>query len=171
MKTFSFLRHHKANLLLALVLLMIQAYSELTLPSIMSGIVDTGISRGGIESVVPDEITVDDLSDLELFLTPDEVSQVSSAYGAADGAGVRSFIGSEDDRRALEGFLGQAEMLVFQLDKGVPSDQLLESMGTDAATALGARPLAEGGAPFGLDDPSSGAPGAQAAAGVGTERV
>ena len=83
MKTFSFLRHHKANLLLALVLLMIQAYSELTLPSIMSGIVDTGISRGGIESVVPDEITVDDLSDLELFLTPDEVSQVSSAYGAA----------------------------------------------------------------------------------------
>ncbi len=49
MKTFSFLRHHKANLLLALVLLMIQAYSELTLPSIMSGIVDTGISRGGIE--------------------------------------------------------------------------------------------------------------------------
>ncbi len=165
MKTFSFLRHHKANLLLALVLLMIQAYSELTLPSIMSGIVDTGISRGGIESVVPDEITVDDLSDLELFLTPDEVSQASSAYGAADGAGVRSFIGSEDDRRALEGFLGQAEMLVFQLDKGVPSDQLLESMGTDAATALGARPLAEGGAPFGLDDPSSGAPGAQAAAG------
>lgn len=165
MKTFSFLRHHKANLLLALVLLMIQAYSELTLPSIMSGIVDTGISRGGIESVVPDEITVDDLSDLELFLTPDEVSQVSSAYGAADGAGVRSFIGSEDDRRALEGFLGQAEMLVFQLDKGVPSDQLLESMGTDAATALGARPLAEGGAPFGLDDPSSGAPDAQAAAG------
>lgn len=162
MKTFSFLRHHKANLLLALVLLMIQAYSELTLPSIMSGIVDTGISRGGIESVVPDEITVDDLSDLELFLTPDEVSQVSSAYGAADGAGVRSFIGSEDDRRALEGFLGQAEMLVFQLDKGVPSDQLLESMGTDAATALGARPLAEGGAPSGLDDPSS---GAQAAAG------
>lgn len=162
MKTFSFLRHHKANLLLALVLLMIQAYSELTLPSIMSGIVDTGISRGGIESVVPDEITVDDLSDLELFLTPDEVSQVSSAYGAADGAGVRSFIGSEDDRRALEGFLGQAEMLVFQLDKGVPSDQLLESMGTDAATALEARPLAEGGAPSGLDDPSS---GAQAAAG------
>lgn len=165
MKTFSFLRHHKANLLLALVLLMIQAYSELTLPSIMSGIVDTGISRGGIESVVPDEITVDDLSDLELFLTPDEVSQVSSAYGAADDAGVRSFIGSEDDRRALEGFLGQAEMLVFQLDKGIASDQLLESMGTDAATALGARPLAEGGAPSGSGDPSSDAPDAQAAAG------
>ena len=53
MKTFSFLRHHKANLLLALVLLMIQAYSELTLPSIMSGIVDTGISRGGIEAWCP----------------------------------------------------------------------------------------------------------------------
>ena len=117
---------------------------------------------------MPDEITVDDLSDLELFLTPDEVSQVSSAYGAADDAGVRSFIGSEDDRRALEGFLGQAEMLVFQLDKGIASDQLLESMGADAATALGARPLAEGGAPSGSGDPSSAAPDApdaQAAAG------
>ncbi len=97
--------------------------------------------------MVPDEITVDDLSDLELFLTPDEVSQVSSAYGAADDAGVRSFIGSEDDRRALEGFLGQAEMLVFQLDKGIASDQLLESMGADAATALGARPAGGGRRP------------------------
>ena len=80
MRTFAFLRRHKANVLIALVLLMLQAYSELTLPSIMSGIVDIGISRGGIQSVVPDKVTEVDLSDVELFLSPDELELVEGSY-------------------------------------------------------------------------------------------
>lgn len=134
MRTFRFLRHHKANLLLALVLLMVQAYSELTLPSIMSGIVDTGISRGGIESVVPERITQEDLADILLFLSPDELSSVSNSYGPADREGVRAFEGTGDDRLELEGFLGQAEMLVFQLQRGIDTKQFFESMGGGAAS-------------------------------------
>lgn len=135
MRTFSFLRRHKLNLLIALVLLMVQAYSELTLPSIMSGIVDTGISRGGIESVVPDWITDDDLRDVELFLTPEEVSRVEGRYHVGDD-GVREFTGSGEDRAELEEFLGEAEMLAFQLGKGIDTEQLLQMVlaGTDRAS-------------------------------------
>lgn len=118
MRTFAFLRHHKANVLIALVLLMLQAYSELTLPSIMSGIVDTGISRGGIQSVVPDKVTEGDLSDVELFLSPDELELVEGSYSKPDSKGVRTFDGTEDDRGEIEGFLGEAEMVVYQLREG-----------------------------------------------------
>lgn len=118
MRTFAFLRRHKANVLIALVLLMLQAYSELTLPSIMSGIVDTGISRGGIQSVVPGKVTEGDLADVELFLSPDELELVEGSYSKPDSRGVRTFDGAGGDRGQIEGFLGEAEMVVYQLREG-----------------------------------------------------
>ena len=75
-KTFSFLKRHKLNLLLALALLMVQAYCELTLPTIMSDIVDVGVSRGGIESVVPDRVGARALVDVELFMDGRESRQL-----------------------------------------------------------------------------------------------
>ena len=137
MKTFSFLRHHKLNLLLAVCLLMVQAYCELTLPSVMSAIVDTGISRGGIESVVPDYITQEDLGTVELFLDTDEVQAVEAAYGTEDTDGVRSFTGTEEQRSDLEAFMGQAEMLVYQLEQGVPTETITQgSYDTNALKAV-----------------------------------
>lgn len=126
MKTFSFLKHHKLNLLLAVCLLMVQAYCELTLPSVMSAIVDTGISRGGIESVVPDYITQEDLGTVELFLDTDEVQAVEAAYGTEDADGVRSFTGTEEQRSDLEAFMGQAEMLVYQFEQGIPTEMIAQ---------------------------------------------
>ncbi len=137
MKTFSFLKHHKLNLLLAVCLLMVQAYCELTLPSVMSAIVDTGISRGGIESVVPDHITQEDLGNVELFLDADEVQAVEAAYGAEDVDGVRSFTGTEEQRSDLEPFMGQVEMLVYQFEQGVPTETITQgSYDTDALKAV-----------------------------------
>lgn len=134
MKIFRFLRHHKANLALALALLMVQAYCELTLPSVMSGIVDTGISRGGIEDVVPDRITADDLGDVELLLTPSEMNRVESLYASPDEDGVRVFEGDRQDREEIKGFLGEAEMIAFMLERGVPVDSVVE--GAREAAAL-----------------------------------
>ena len=134
MKIFRFLRHHKANLALALALLMVQAYCELTLPSVMSEIVDTGISRGGIEDVVPDRITADDLGDVELLLTPSEMNRVESLYASPDEDGVRVFEGDRQDRDEIKGFLGEAEMIAFMLERGVPVDSVVE--GAREAAAL-----------------------------------
>lgn len=138
MKTFGFLKHHKLNLLAALCLLMVQAYCELTLPTVMSGIVDTGISRGGIESVVPASVTQGDLSDIELFLNTDEVDAVEAAYGAADVKGVRRFMGSKDQHADLEGFMDEAEMLVYMFDQGVPVESLAKATAVDGEAAFDA---------------------------------
>lgn len=133
MKIFRFLRHHKANLALALALLMVQAYCELTLPSVMSEIVDTGISRGGIEDVVPNRITSDDLGDVELLLTPGEVNRVEALYSSPDADGVRIFEGDLRDRDEIKGFLGEAEMIAFMLERGVPVDSVVEDAREAAA--------------------------------------
>ena len=133
MKIFRFLRHHKANLALALALLMVQAYCELTLPSVMSEIVDTGISRGGIEDVVPNRITADDLGDVELLLTPGEVNRVESLYSSPDADDVRVFEGDRQDRDEIKGFLGEAEMIAFMLERGVPVDSVVEDAREAAA--------------------------------------
>ena len=131
MKIFRFLRHHKLHVLIALALLMVQAYSELTLPSIMSRIVDVGMSRGGIEDVVPDRITEGDLADLELFMTPDERSHTRSLYRRVDSSVVYRFSGDDEDRASLERFFGEVEMLAYHVGRGIPTDVLAEDVGLD----------------------------------------
>ena len=127
-KIFSFLKEHKLSFLIALVLLFAQANFELTLPGIMSDIVDVGISRGGIASVVPDQIRADDLEDVGVFLSQDEWAQVDGLYSEEDPDGIRTFGGSSDDRSALEGFMGEAEMLAYQLEQGVSSEDFAGSV-------------------------------------------
>lgn len=92
MKIFKFLKGHILNLVLALVLLCIQANCELTLPGLMSDIVDVGISQGGIDSSVPNEIRASDLEQVELFLSDDEAAQVEAVYSAGSGDAVRTFV-------------------------------------------------------------------------------
>lgn len=127
-KTFSFLKRHKLSLVIALALLMVQAYCELTLPTIMSQIVDTGISRGGIDSVVPERVGQDALADVELFLNEAEKTSVEAAFSAPDADGVRTFTGTDAERAQLEGFLGQAEMFAYQFEQGVATEQLMASL-------------------------------------------
>lgn len=134
-KIFYFLRNHVANVLLALALLMTQAYCELTLPTVMSRIVDTGISRGGIESVVPERITADDLADVQLFLTPEEAARVDGAFAAPDAEGVRVFAGDAAERDELAGFLGEAEMAVYLFEQGLPTEMIAQGQEDAAAVS------------------------------------
>ncbi len=137
-RIFSFLKNHKLSFLIALVLLFAQANFELTLPGVMSDIVDVGISQGGISSTVPDEITSEDLASVELFLSDAEVDQVEPHFSEPDADSVRTFTGSRSDRESLEGFMGEAEMLAYQFMEGVSIDEFAaatESSAADAAVA------------------------------------
>ncbi|MBM6904888.1 ABC transporter ATP-binding protein [Collinsella tanakaei] len=135
MRIFSFLKNHKLSFLIALVLLFAQANFELTLPGVMSDIVDVGISQGGISSTVPDEITSEDLESVELFLSDSEVYQVEPHFSEPDADGVRTFTGSRSDRESLEGFMGEAEMLAYQFMEGVSIDEFAAATESSAADA------------------------------------
>ena len=128
-KIFTVLTAHGIHLLIPLVLLIAQANCELTLPGLMSDIVDVGISQGGIESVVPEKILADDLAQVELFLDAKTAQALDEAYTAADAAGVRTFEGTDEVRSELEEPLAEAEMLVYQMDQGIPTDAFIEGMG------------------------------------------
>ena len=134
MKIFSFLKHHKLSFLIALVLLFAQANFELMLPQIMSGIVDVGISQGGIDSAVPDTIRADDLSDIELFLDTAETDRVEASFSEPDTRGVRTFTGDASARAELEDPMGEAEMLTYQFDQGVSLDRFIDASGASSAS-------------------------------------
>ena len=135
-KIFSFLKNHKINLVIALVLLFIQANCELTLPTLMSDIVDTGITGGGIASPVPDTITPKRLDEVKLFLTDAEAKKVNAAYTEHDGNLV--FSGTADGRAELEGFMGEAEVMAYQFDQGIDMKDLKEQMGLAGSDNSGA---------------------------------
>lgn len=139
MKIFRFLKGHVINLVIALVLLAAQANCELTLPGLMSDIVDVGISQGGIESPVPDKISATDLDKVELFLTDREVSDVEASFSAPASDGIRTFTGTDSDRSSLAGPMSEAEMLVYQFDQGVPVSDVADALGSHSSAGSNAQ--------------------------------
>ena len=77
------IKHLKVSavpIILVIILLFLQAYCDLALPQYMSNIVNVGIQQGGVESVIPQKITTEDLEKLTLFMTADEVTTVTKSY-------------------------------------------------------------------------------------------
>lgn len=80
MKLFKYLGKYWYAILAALLLLVVQANSDLSLPSITSDIVDVGIQQGGLEEVAPDKIRASTLSAIELFMTDAEKKTINENY-------------------------------------------------------------------------------------------
>jgi ATP-binding cassette subfamily B protein len=79
-KLFKYLGKYWYAILAALLLLVVQANSDLSLPSITSDIVDVGIQQGGLEEVAPDKIRESTLSAIELFMTDAEKQTIKENY-------------------------------------------------------------------------------------------
>ena len=120
MRIIKLFKKHVLALLVAIGLIVISCNADLALPTYMSEIVDVGIQQGGIASPVPDTIRDKSLSDLELFMTEDDANEVEAAYGEADKDGVRTYIGSEEDRAEegrLTSIMSLPETVVLSLEQ------------------------------------------------------
>lgn len=80
LRLFKYLKPFTALILLAMVLLFVQANADLALPDYMSRIVNVGIQQGGVENAVPQALRQTTLERLALFLAPEELEQVRAAY-------------------------------------------------------------------------------------------
>lgn len=67
-------------ILLAIVLLFIQANADLALPDYLSRIVNVGIQQGGVENAVPEALRQSTMDRLALFLTADEKTTLLAHY-------------------------------------------------------------------------------------------
>ena len=71
-KLLKYLRPFAGAIIVAIMLLFVQAISDLSLPSYMSNIVNIGIQQKGIEDAVPKAIKSSEFNKLLLFINNDE---------------------------------------------------------------------------------------------------
>lgn len=69
----------KAMIAIVLIL-VVQAYCDLSLPAYTSDIVNVGIQQGGIEDEVPRQIATEEMGKLLLFVSEDDQQTVMDAY-------------------------------------------------------------------------------------------
>ena len=79
-KLFKFMKPYAATILMIVVFLVLQAYCDLSLPGYTSDIVNVGIQQGGIDTAIPEQISVEDMDRLFLFVSEQDQKTVLDAY-------------------------------------------------------------------------------------------
>src|SRR5574337_127277 len=79
-----YLKPYLPLILLALVLLFIQANADLALPDYLSRIVNVGIQQGGVGNAVPVAMRRSEMDRLTLFLSADNKTEVLGDYTLVD---------------------------------------------------------------------------------------
>lgn len=83
-KILKYLKQYWVGTLLVFVLLIVQAYCDLSLPDYTADVVDTGIMQGGVESIAPQVISEEAMNDIMLFMTEDEKKETLDNYVLRD---------------------------------------------------------------------------------------
>lgn len=83
-KLAKYLKPYLGMIIAAVMLLFVQALSDLSLPDYMSDIVNKGIQQGGIENAVPRAVRQSQMNKLSLFMSPDDKLEVFRNYTLID---------------------------------------------------------------------------------------
>jgi ATP-binding cassette subfamily B multidrug efflux pump len=83
-KLAKYLKPFIAMVVVAIILLYVQAMSDLALPDYMSNIVNKGIQQNGIENAVPSAVRKSKMDKLMLFINDKDKTEVSSNYTLID---------------------------------------------------------------------------------------
>ncbi|MGI6205675.1 MAG: ABC transporter ATP-binding protein [Anaerovoracaceae bacterium] len=97
-KIFKYLRRYWLPVLIVALLLVVQAYCDLSLPQYMSDIIDVGITNKGVSHIVPEKITQEEYDYAEMFMNSSEKSTWENAFEEEDGIYVRK----TDDEEQLD---------------------------------------------------------------------
>ena len=84
LKLIKYLKNSIVPIIMIIILLIIQASCDLSLPSYTSNIVNVGIQQGGVERVTPKAIREEQLKNLELFMSEDEIEEIEINYSKID---------------------------------------------------------------------------------------
>ena len=84
LKVFRYLKSSIFSVLAVILLLVVQAYLDLTLPDYTSKIVNVGVQQGGIENAAIEEIGEDTLDTLMFFMGEDDQEYILGHYQKSD---------------------------------------------------------------------------------------
>lgn len=79
-KLFKYLKQHLLPIFFIFILLVMQAFCELSLPEYTSDIVNVGIQQSGVDSPVPQVIRESEMNRVSIFLTDEEYAAVMDNY-------------------------------------------------------------------------------------------
>lgn len=91
------LREYWYLVLLILVLLIVQAFCDLSLPDYTSSLIDVGIANSGIGHAVPEYLTKSGFREVSVFLNDSEKSDWENAYTYDEGSGYYALTSAEDE--------------------------------------------------------------------------
>lgn len=83
-KLLRYLKPFALSLVAAIVLLFLQAISDLNLPNYMSNIVNVGIQQNGVEHAAPEAISQNGMALMSAFMLPDEKARAEACYALLD---------------------------------------------------------------------------------------
>ena len=128
MRVFKYLKHSLPSVLAVVVLLVIQAYCDLSLPAYTSKIIDVGIGQGGVESAMPDQIRPETLDLLELFLPDEKAGELHHAFSLyPDGLYRPSTYADEGYLDAAGKLIGEAVLTMASLQPSADSVSVSEA--------------------------------------------
>lgn len=81
-KILKYLKETKTAVAAIIVLLILQAWCDLSLPQYTADIVDVGIGQGGIENAVPETMRKETFENIQLFMTGEERELLMASYSA-----------------------------------------------------------------------------------------
>ncbi len=123
----------KIPVIAIIVLLIIQAYCDLGLPSYTSDIVDVGIQQGGIEYAAPDEMREETLENLCLFLSDEQEDIIRDKYELNSDGNYERTTKKEEDLQEIDEILGMPMLML----SNVQASQEYDIDGLKAAISAG----------------------------------
>lgn len=123
------------TLIIVLMLLFVQAWCDLSLPSYTSDIIDVGIMNQGVEHIVPEAVTADEFELAKLLMTEDEASVWEDCFEADGDIYVRT-VNEEDKLEELDETLMIPLLMNYQMsaiDEETFRASLAEQTGMDAS--------------------------------------
>jgi ATP-binding cassette, subfamily B, multidrug efflux pump len=84
LKLVRFLKPYALMIIIALVLILVQANADLALPAYLADIVNIGIQQGGVHNVTPDAVRKTEMDKYLLFIPSADHEQVLAAYDLVD---------------------------------------------------------------------------------------
>ncbi|WP_075720441.1 ABC transporter ATP-binding protein [Roseburia sp. 499] len=115
-KIFKYLKEYKAIVAGIILLLIVQAYCDLSLPQYMSDIVDIGIQQGGIEHVAPEEMREETLENLCVFMSDEDAETVKGAYEKNEEGNYELTV-KKDEIEKLDEILGLPMLVMSSMEE------------------------------------------------------
>lgn len=122
-----YLKRSAGFIVMIVLLLFLQAYCELSLPSYTSNIVNVGIQQKGIEDGVPKQMRKETMEHLKLFMNEEEQEKVSLCYQEKGDSYQLEKI-DDETRAELNDILGKAELMMSSLTEQEEMAEKIDGM-------------------------------------------